>query len=388
MLVAFATQAQTVGKEIPPEITDGVQIETHSRLYNQAYLEMADMLDGKTELSIKRAVFLAEWAYLDGDLDYDWFCKTIDSVTIFVQKFIVANKLGQYKTAKNMALIEYFFNPWSGNNYKPFIYDFEKWQNPDDFTYQFVSKVMRTHEGQCRSLPYYYKILAEAVGAESYITYAPEHVFIRYRDEDNLFPEDWVNVEVTSHQLQPEFWIREHNEITDKMIESGMYLRPLTDRETVAAQLSDLAHGYLEKYNNDYDDFTWLCVTKSLEYHPQRPNTLIIKGKTLDRALMKHLSRTGGLMDNYALFLEKELIETSHRLEALGWEPMSTELKDKLDTNAESGRKIQEETSIKILTHKCKGYENKTFDFSDLYYRFIFSRFGIRIPSYFAVCVL
>ena len=63
--------AQPVGKQIPPEITDGVQIETHSTLYNQAYLEIADMLDGKGELSIKRAVFLMEWAYLDGNLDYE-----------------------------------------------------------------------------------------------------------------------------------------------------------------------------------------------------------------------------------------------------------------------------------------------------------------------------
>lgn len=51
-----------------------VQVESRSRHYRQAYLEMADMLDGKIPLSIKRAVFLAEWAYLDGDLDYDAYC--------------------------------------------------------------------------------------------------------------------------------------------------------------------------------------------------------------------------------------------------------------------------------------------------------------------------
>lgn len=41
--------------------------------FETAYTEIADMLDGKAALSIKRAVFLAEWAYLDGNLDYGAF---------------------------------------------------------------------------------------------------------------------------------------------------------------------------------------------------------------------------------------------------------------------------------------------------------------------------
>jgi len=57
---------QTIDTKIPTELTNGVQIETQSSLYNVAYLEISDMLDGKKPLSIKRAVFLAEWAYLDG----------------------------------------------------------------------------------------------------------------------------------------------------------------------------------------------------------------------------------------------------------------------------------------------------------------------------------
>lgn len=42
------------------------EIRTHCPLYNQAYQEIADMLDGKIDLSIKRAVFLTEWALLPG----------------------------------------------------------------------------------------------------------------------------------------------------------------------------------------------------------------------------------------------------------------------------------------------------------------------------------
>lgn len=216
--------------------------------YETAYAEIADMLDGKSSLSIKRAVFLAEWAYLDGNLDYDWFCSKIDSAVIFLHGFMKSNGLDKYKTGKNMAIIEYFFNPWSGNGHKPFIYDHNDMDSTQDFTQQFVSKLLRTHKGQCRSLPYYYKILSEAIGAEAYIAYAPIHTFIRYPNADNLFPEDWVNVELTTHQYTPEFYYVDKFEINEKALHNKVYLHPLTDRETVAAQLSDLAFAYTVKY--------------------------------------------------------------------------------------------------------------------------------------------
>ena len=38
--------------------------------YADAFNEISDMLSGKTQLSIKRAVYLAEWAYYEGKLDY------------------------------------------------------------------------------------------------------------------------------------------------------------------------------------------------------------------------------------------------------------------------------------------------------------------------------
>ena len=332
---------QTIDTKIPTELTNGVQIETQSSLYNAAFLEISDMLDSKQPLSIKRAVFLAEWAYLDGKLDYDEFCKTIDNAADFVKRFVIANQMGKYKTAKNMALIEYFFRPYSGNGHKPFTYNFSDIEGTEDFTQQFVSKVMQTHEGQCRSLPMYYRVLAEAVDAEAHIAYAPQHVFIRYRDEDNLFPEDWVNVELTTHQLVPEFGIKEGFEISEKAIENKVYLYPLTAKETVASQLADLAFGYWRKYKI-YDDFTYLTVSKSLEYFPQRPIALIIKSKSLESAFKKYLEYNGYRIDGQTLFFESQLKMVSKQLEHLGWEQMSEELSNKLDKVGEEAKRKQE----------------------------------------------
>ena len=344
-------QQQTNGRQIG-RTPNRVPSESRSRHYRQAYLEMADMLDGKIPLSIKRAVFLAEWAYLDGDLDYDAYCYGIDTAVAFLQRFIASNGLEQYKTGKNLALTEYFFRPYSGNGHKPFTYDFDDTGGKDDFTKQFVTKVMRTHTGQCRPLPMYFKVLAESLGAESYIgkkktgwkekkREMPFYVFCI------MYPEEWVNVELTTHQITPEFFYKEHFEISDKAIENKIYLAPLTDRETVAAQLADLAFGYWNKFKC-YDEFTRCCTEKSLEYYPQHPKACIILGKSLDAALVKHLKGNGYKEDDYARQIIAQSDALHEKLKALGWEDMSEELYDKLETDNEQARKLQEAKQNKL----------------------------------------
>jgi hypothetical protein len=229
-----------------------------------------------------------------------------------------------------MALIEYFFNPYSGNGYKPFTYDFQDTDGVEDFTKQFVTKVMQTHSGQCRSLPMYYRVLAEAIGAKAYIAYAPAHVFIRYLNEDKIYPEDWVNVELTTHQLTPEFWIKDNFEITEKAIDNKIYLYPLTAKETIAAQLADLAFGYWNKYKI-YNDFTLNCADKSLKYYPQNPKSLLIKRKSLESALIGYVNFNGFQRDTHTTFLENQLSEVSEQLKNLGWEPMSEKARAIMD---------------------------------------------------------
>lgn len=321
-------------------IPDAEPTGARSRHYRQAYLEMAAMLDGQASLCIKRAVFLAEWAYLDGALNYDEYCYGIDTAVGFLQRFIKVNGLDVYKTGRNLALTEYFFRPFSGNGHKPFTYNFNDTGGEQDFTNQFVTKVMRTHSGQCRSLPMYYKVLAEALGAEAYIAYAPAHVFIRYRNEDNMYPEPWVNVELTTHQITPEFFYKEHFEISDKAVANKVYLHPLTDRETVAAQLVDLAFGYAKKFGH-YDDFTRRCTEKSLEYYSQHPKAYIILGKSLDAALAEHLKRNGYMEDEITRQLDERSLSLYQRLKSLGWEEMSEGLYEKLEKGNEQAKKMQ-----------------------------------------------
>ena len=117
------------------------------------------MLDGQRAYDFKRTVFLLEWAFLKGTLDYDVFCNEIKATGDKLHKFISDNGLGQYKTAGSFALFEYFTKPIRMNDKKQFTYDFEDFLGDEDYTKLVVTKLMRTHLGQCRSMPIYYKVL-------------------------------------------------------------------------------------------------------------------------------------------------------------------------------------------------------------------------------------
>lgn len=232
------------------------QSKTAEDYYVDAFNEMSDMLAGRDSLSIKRAVFLAEWAYYEGKLDYKTdFCDEIDRIKWFMLSFYAVNKLHTYKTGMQMAISSYIVSPYSGNNYTPYTYDFETFSmDKEPWERQFVSRTLKTHKGQCRSLPWMYKILASELNAEASLAHAPWHCYIMYKDEDKITPEEWINLELTTNAMNPSWWIKHDFEICDSAVLVGTYMTPLTDLQTVACQMADLAFGYREKFSSLVDD--------------------------------------------------------------------------------------------------------------------------------------
>jgi hypothetical protein len=311
------------------------QCESKDTLYEKAYQEINDMLNGKTKISLKRAVFLSENAFLDGKLNYDTdFCRPISQAASFLRRFIAANKLEKYKTAKQIALCDFMFRPWSGNGYKPFEYDFTEEYPKDDWHYQLLSRTLKTHKGQCHSLPWTMKLFAEELGADIHIAIAPRHCFIMYKDIDNLFPEDWVNVEVTSHQYHPTWAKKKDFHIKDSAIIVGTYLTPLSDKQALACQMAHLALGYKYKYNA-YDAFTLKCVNTALKYYPQNPNALLTKGKSLEVLLLAHLKTNGWLHDSFTDDIDRQSRECRIALINTYWTQETEEMQKQFEQNAE-----------------------------------------------------
>lgn len=259
----------------PSETKKGISVIAYcpnDEYYNAAFRNILAMLEGSTPVSIKRAAFLIEWAYLQGRLDYKQFCNDISQTVRGLNSFIDQAGVRQYRTAGNYALFEYFTKPNWMNGNKPFSYDFEDFTGTDDYTKQFVTKVMRTHTGQCRSLPMYYKILAEEIGAEAYLAQAPNHLYIKHLGEDNK----WVNVELTN--------------------------------------------GYQRLYG--YNEFVILCCDKSLQYYPHNISALITKHNAARTIGLAYLDETGNKIDSTAKANHNRWRETAKRIEELGYRDM------------------------------------------------------------------
>ena len=135
-----------------------------------------------------------------------------------------------------------------------------------------------------------------------------------YKDADNFTPEEWINLELTTHRMTPSYYIKKDFEICDSAIIVGTYMTPLNDRETVACQLGDLAFGYFKKFKR-YDEFTYYCSSRSLEFFPMNPNAWIIRSKSLLSILNRYLEKYGYVIDNYTNIIVTLLEETKIGLE-------------------------------------------------------------------------
>ena len=324
------------------------QSMTAEDYYVSAFNEMSDMLAGRDTLSIKRAVYLAEWAFYEGNLDYKTdFCDEIDRIKTFILSLYEVNKLQTYKTGMQMAISSYIVSPYSGNGYTPYTYDFETFSmDKEPWERQFVSRTLKTHKGQCRSLPWMYKILANELNADAALAHAPRHSYIMYKDEDNITPEEWINLELTTNQMQPTWWIKEDFEICDSAVIVGTYMTPLTDLQAVACQMADLAFGYREKFKR-YDEFTYYCASRSLEFYPMNPNAWIIRGKSLERMIQDYLIRTGNVIDEYASYLIRLMDETKRNFDNTYMTEETEEIRERRKRQAIETQKIQEKSQSK-----------------------------------------
>jgi hypothetical protein len=202
------------------------------------------------------------------------------------------------------------------NDHKHFTYDYEDFGGTEDLTKLLVTKVMRTHSGQCHSLPIYYKVLAEAIGAEAHIAFAPQHLFIRHRDEQD--PAKWVNVELTTQSLSREIFYIENFGITDDAIRNKVYLYPLSDKETVAFLLSWLTQGYYRKYQV-WDGFMLRCAEKVLEHYPQDITARMAKCNVINTLLMGYVQQNGYQVDEHVRQPDQQWRENNEQLKLLGW---------------------------------------------------------------------
>lgn len=309
----------TIPEKPKPTFQADTTVYCQDKYYNLAFQEINQMLEDKIPMNFKRASFLIEWAYLKGNLDYDVFCKQISAIAKDLKQFIADKKVGVYKTAGNYALYEYFTKPHSMNNYKPFVYDFEDFYGEKDYQNVFVTKLLRTHTGQCRSMPMLYKILAEEIGAESYLALAPNHLYIKHLDEQNK----WVNVELTNGHFSSDAWMISSSGMSAEAIQSGIYMKDLTMKESIAFCMTELAMAYKEQYG--HTEFSLLCCKTAIKYHKNSVNAILHKHITLKNLGLAYKKKYGNKPNEKMKAYQKEWLATHYQLNELGHREVTKE---------------------------------------------------------------
>jgi len=233
-------------------------------------------------------VFLVENSFFDGQLDYQGFCEAIDLYKSLCEQLILNRDL-QYKESDKEKVSVYaaVFTVMKDSipidigdgeiiHSLPLGYDFDDVTGDKNWAYMFVIKLLMTHKGNCHSLPYLYKIITEELGEKAYLAYAPNHIFIKQYCK--AF--GWYNTELTSGMFPIDSWLMASGYIHLNAIQNGVFMDTLSQTQSIAACMLDLAQGYEKKFGVEDGEFIEKSCEKVIEYHPANINALLLKAET------------------------------------------------------------------------------------------------------------
>jgi hypothetical protein len=252
-------------------------------LYQAGLQELRAMLEAKRPSDLKRAVFLTENAYLNGQLHYADFAGQIGEL-VQLCRGLAADSARPNPAARFMALHRLMTDTvhvtYAGqvvSVHTPPRYDFQDFWGREDYTKQFVTKLLRTNAGQCHSMPLLYKLIADELGVKSYLCMAPNHSYIQVQDNRGAL----YSYEATNGYFTSDSYYMRSGFIKAGALKNRSYLDTLTQSETLACRVFDLAQSYAHRYG--YDAFVEQATALGLRFYPHS-----VQGRMLahDAALM------------------------------------------------------------------------------------------------------
>lgn len=258
-----------------------------SSLFEETFLYFEDVLNGEKKITFKDAVFSTENTFLDGMLSNKYYCNGIEGLKILAEKIILEIDLNYDQPDKNkIATYAAIFSLMTDSisvvisadtfYHIPFTYDFDDIFGSKDWEQTFVSKLINTHKGNCHSLPYLYKIICEELNIPCHLALAPNHIYIKHRAEKG----GWYNVELTSASFPTDAWLMASGYISLEAVQNGIYLDTLSEKESIALCVIDLAQGYNHKYPDNDGTFVIQCCNLALKHFPKYVNAILLKAET------------------------------------------------------------------------------------------------------------
>lgn len=214
----------------------------------------------------------------------------------------------------------YVDGDWNGH--RPFQYDRtdplgEKPAN------RLLSTYLRTRRGNCTSMPVLFMALANRVGVHVTLSIAPDHEFVKYIDDETGKA---YNLETTSGGFPArDEWYREKMPMRDEATKSGVYLKTLTRKQSVAVVGEILVEHAMQTRDyrtaialsnlilKQYPEFAWALIERGVaysglidtEFRPKYARPMDIPEK---------------LVPKYLSYVH-ESKSSFDKLDALGWRP-------------------------------------------------------------------
>lgn len=212
----------------------------------------------------------------------------------------------------------YQTGPWNG--FRPFAYDMK---DPlgKNLSNKLLAHYIRTRLGNCVTMPMLALILGRRIGLKMTLALAPHHVFIKLTDDAGRV---W-NIEATSGLGSTrEAWIRKELPMTDKAVQEGIYLRPLSETENAALVVTFLIERDMKAANRPEDAIATANVL--LRHNPRDATALIWRGSAyhvfLKRNVIDVYSDLGALPSEIRAFADALYMNNQADFaaaEALGW---------------------------------------------------------------------
>ncbi|MFN8323681.1 MAG: hypothetical protein U0T74_13550 [Chitinophagales bacterium] len=258
------------------------------RFYLDAYNELEQMLSDKAPANFKRAVFTTENAYYNDSLSYADFNKIVATLKKFSEQVSKYRHLNyNYLDSSHIQRFASVFSIMKDTlpvmlsdsqivYYLPYGYDFDDFEGNNNWSKMFVTKLLDTHSGNCHSLPFLYKIIAEEMNETAHLALAPNHIYIKHFSKKD----GWYNTELTSGTFPIDAWLMASGYIHLSAVQNGIYLDTLSLKQSIALCVIDLANGYKRKFGNDSTTFILKCCELALKNFPIYINALILKAET------------------------------------------------------------------------------------------------------------
>ncbi len=149
-------EKEILQKQVLYDLPDNSAI-IETKLFRQAFASIDSMLEGKQNLSLKKAVFDAENAWYGGTLSYEYYCTDISNMVDIMKTAIQQEGYSlDNDMAKKWVLHRFMSDTLRLKDDKsnvtfthlPYEYDFDDPFGKTDYTKFFVTKLMRTRKGQ------------------------------------------------------------------------------------------------------------------------------------------------------------------------------------------------------------------------------------------------